>query len=116
MPTGPAVYSLWAKLGGDRWTCYYVGQAEYLETRLREHLAGNESNACRRNYNAIHASGYVYAEVVNQSERKGIEKFLYDRLRPECNDVDPGGSPIEVNLPLREESGAEGLGRIRQAA
>jgi len=44
-------------------------------------------------------SGLEYARVGKRGNRDGIEKFLYDHYKPECNKNDPGGTPIEVNLP-----------------
>jgi hypothetical protein len=53
-----------------------------MRTHVREHICGVE-----------------YWRVDPQSDRDGIEKLLYDYYRPECDKVDPGGAPIEVNLP-----------------
>jgi hypothetical protein len=46
-----------------------------------------------------HICGLEYVKVGRQSDRDGIAKFLYDHYRPECNGVDPGGAPVEVNPP-----------------
>ncbi len=43
--------------------------------------------------------GFEYAEVGRQADRDGAEKYLYDHYDPECNQVDPGGTPTDVNLP-----------------
>jgi len=36
-----------------------------------------------------HICGVEYAKVDRQDDRDGIEKFLYDHYRPECNEVNP---------------------------
>lgn len=102
VPTGSGVYLLWAQLKNDEWRCYYVGQADRLEKRLFEHIADTEANECIREHIVSHNNSYEYASVDKKTDRDGIEKYLYDHFKPTCNDVDPGGSPIEVNLPLHE--------------
>lgn len=97
--TDSGIYLLWVKLKNNKWRCYYVGKAENLERRLLEHLSYNENNKCIKNNIQNHTSGYEYAKISKQSDRDGIEKFLYDYYKPECNEIDPGGYPIPVNLP-----------------
>lgn len=98
-PTSAGVYLLWVKLQNGNWRCYYVGQASNLEQRLLSHLSFSESNDCIKNHVAHHINAYCCATVANQSDRDGIEKFLYDHFKPECNQQDPGGTPIPVNTP-----------------
>ncbi len=93
------VYLLWVQLKNDNWRCYYAGQADDLERRLLEHLSINEENKCIRENVRDYVSGYECAVIARQSDRDGVEKFLYDHYKPECNEVDPGGIPLEVNLP-----------------
>lgn len=93
------VYLLWVKLKTDKWRCYYAGQANDLEERLLAHLSTGEANTCIKDNVAKYVSGYECAKVAKQSDRNGVEKFLYDHFKPECNRVDPGGSAIEVNIP-----------------
>jgi predicted GIY-YIG superfamily endonuclease len=99
VPRDAGVYLLWVKLKNGKWRCYYAGQADDLERRLLEHLSDEEKNSCIKAKVRDHISGYEYAKVAKQSDRDGIEKFLYDHYKPECNEKDPGGEPIEVNLP-----------------
>ena len=70
-----------------------------LEERLLEHLSPSEPNACVRRHVQGFVCGFEYAKVPTQRERDGIEKFLYDNYRPECNQQDPSVTPIPVNLP-----------------
>jgi hypothetical protein len=99
VPTDAGVYLLWVKLKNGKWRCFYAGQASDLEARLLEHLGSNEENECVKKHVADYVCGLEYASVVRQKDRDGIEKFLYDHYGPECNQMDPGGAPIEVNLP-----------------
>lgn len=99
-PTTSGIYLLWVKLkDGNKWRCFYVGQTQDLETRLLAHLSDSEDNACLRRQVSGYVCGFEYASIGRQSDRDGAEKFLYDHYKPECNQVDPGGTPIVVNLP-----------------
>jgi hypothetical protein len=64
-----------------------------------DHLSPKEPNRGIRAHVRDHICGVEYAKVERRGDRDGIEKFLYDHFRPECNAVDPGGAPIAVNLP-----------------
>ena len=78
---------------------YYVGKAEDLSERLHQHLSPQEENNCIKQLVASHVAVFTYAAVPLESDRAAIEKFLYDQYKPECNQQDPGGTPIAVNLP-----------------
>lgn len=99
VPKEAGVYLLWVKLKSGKWSCFYVGKAENLETRLLDHLSVNEENKCIKNNVTEYSCGFEYAKVSKESARKGIEKYLYDHYSPKCNQADPGGYPIQVNLP-----------------
>ena len=99
VPTSGGVYLLWVKLQSGKWRCYYAGQGANLEERLLDHLNSSELNACIKNHVSQHINAYCYTSVAKQSDRDGIEKYLYDVYNPECNHQDPGGTPIPVNLP-----------------
>jgi len=99
VPTSAGVYLLWVKLKNDKWRCIYVGQATNLEERLLSHLTSSEPNESIKNNVSNYVIGFEYAEVTEQYMRDGVEKFLYDKYKPECNSQDPGGTPISINLP-----------------
>ncbi len=99
VPRVAGVYLLWVKLKNGNWRCVYAGQAKDLEARLLAHFGDDEENECIKTQVSKYICGFEYAEVSLQRDRDGTEKFLYDHHKPECNVVDPGGSPISVNLP-----------------
>jgi excinuclease UvrABC nuclease subunit len=99
VPADAGVYLLWVKLKNAKWRCFYAGRAAHLAKRLLEHLSDNEENNCIKENVSNYVCGFEYATVSEQRDREAIEKFLYDKYKPECNEVDPGGTPIEVNTP-----------------
>jgi hypothetical protein len=99
VPTFAGVYVLWEKLQNGNWLCIYVGQASDLEASLLGHLENGEQNDSLKKRISASSCAFEYARLGSQEERDGAEKFLYDHYNPECNQVDPGRDPIEVNLP-----------------
>jgi excinuclease UvrABC nuclease subunit len=97
-PDTAGVYTLWVQYKGGRWGCYYVGKAENIKKRLLEHLSNEEENECIIN-NRKFICGFMWNQITAEKERAGVEKYLYDKLKPECNQIDPGGEPIEIPLP-----------------
>lgn len=78
----------------------YVGQANNISRRLKEHLdLENEENECLverlRKYN----TSFCFAEVSVQSDRDGVEKVLYDHYKPVCNysSAIPDGPDVIIN-------------------
>jgi excinuclease UvrABC nuclease subunit len=99
VPEVAGVYLLWVKLKNGKWRCFYVGKAENIQERILDHCDPAEPNECIMENVQKYICGYEYAKVAKQSDRDGVEKFLYDHYKPECNKQDPGGTPIPVNLP-----------------
>ncbi len=97
-PTSGGIYLLCTKRQDGDWVPFYVGKSDNLEKRLKDHLNPDEPNACIKR--KVANSGYIYARVDSQTDRDGIEKYLYDIYDPDCNEKDPGGKPIPVNLPI----------------
>ena len=98
VPKDAGVYMLWVQLKSGKWRCFYVGKGN-LEERLLHHLSSYEENKCLSEKASKYICGFEYAAVSDENSRDGIEKYLYDYYSPGCNEVDPGGSPIRVNLP-----------------
>ncbi len=99
VPSNAGIYLLCVKLKNGTWRCFYVGQTNRLDHRLLEHLSDLEENDCIRKRVGRKVCGFRCAVVGRQPDRDAIEKYLYDRYKPVCNQEDPGGTPIVVNLP-----------------
>ena len=97
-PLAAGVYCLCVYYQSGRWKTFYVGKADNLESRLRTHLDPKEPNTCIRD-NVKYRCGFCWIEITTEDERSGAEKYLYDMLRPECNQIDPGGRSLKVPLP-----------------
>jgi len=75
---------------------YYVGQGNLQECLIR-HLE-TEENPCVKEARKT-LCYFKFAVVEKESDRKGAEKFLYNKIKPRCNQKTPEGSSIEINLP-----------------
>jgi|WetSurMetagenome_2_1015567.scaffolds.fasta_scaffold04639_7 excinuclease UvrABC nuclease subunit len=98
VPTSAGVYTLWVNYKSGGWECFYVGKADNLEGRLLDHLSAKEENMCIKG-NIAYMCGFSWIEITTEAERSGAEKYLYDRMKPECNQIDPGGRPLQIPLP-----------------
>lgn len=105
VPTLGGVYALWVNYKNGHWECYYIGQTDDLQRRLLEHLSSEEPNECIKE-NRKYKCGFHWAPISTQDERSGAEKFLFDTLKPECNKVDPGGTPRKIPLPPKPSNTA----------
>src|SRR5258708_1230168 len=97
-PTDPGVYTLWIQQKDKRWKCFYCGKGPNLEASLLQHLSKDENNVCIRGTITNGPCGFAWAEIFNEKIQVGIQKFLYDHYKPQCNIADPGGYPTEVKL------------------
>ncbi len=94
------VYVIWVMLKNNTWKCYYVGQASDIQQRLLDHISPIESNKCIKEISSQYICGFCIASVTTQGDRDGIERFLYESFKPQCNDIAPPGSKsIPVNFP-----------------
>ena len=98
-PESAGIYLLVVKLKDGNWKIFYVGKASNLNERLLQHLSNEEPNICIRKKVEEKVCGFLYALVSKETDRDGIEKYLYDHYKTECNNNDPGGKPVVVNLP-----------------
>jgi len=97
-PTSAGVYALWVHYKSGRWECFYVGKADNLESRLLDHLQDDEPNQCIKE-NVRYKCAFCWIEITTEAERSGAEKYLYDQIQLECNQNDPGGTPLPIPLP-----------------
>ena len=99
-PTSGGVYKIGIKQKDGKLAVRYVGQANDLDRRLKEHLdLDNEQNGCLAERLRKYHAEFAFANVGTQSDRDGAEKALYDYYEPACNDEDaiPNGPDIEIN-------------------
>lgn len=82
-----------AKASGN---IYYVGQGNLQECLMR-HLEAEENPALKEAFKTL--CYFKFAIIENESDRKGAERFLYDKLKPKCNQKTPEGPAIEINIP-----------------
>ena len=92
------VYTLWVNYKSGRWECFYVGKTDNIESRLQNHLRDDEPNECIKQ-NVKYKCGFSWIEITTEAERSGAEKYLYNKIKPDCNQNDPGGSPLSIPLP-----------------
>lgn len=97
-PTSAGVYALWVKYKKKGWVCFYVGKANNIQSRLLDHLSDDEENDCIKE-NVKYSCAFCWIEITTEGERSGAEKYLYDTIKPECNQSDPGGIPMKIPLP-----------------
>lgn len=96
--TSAGVYAMWVKYKKKGWVCFYVGKADNIESRLLDHLRDDEKNECIKE-NVEYNCAFCWIEITIADERSGAEKYLYDTIKPECNQIDPGGTPTKIPLP-----------------
>ncbi|MCC6323771.1 GIY-YIG nuclease family protein [Candidatus Nomurabacteria bacterium] len=99
-PTNAGVYKIGIKQKDGKLAVRYIGQANDLDRRLKEHLdLKNEQNECLAERLKKYHAEFSFAEVSSQGDRDGAEKALYDFYTPDCNDPDgiPNGPDIEIN-------------------
>jgi excinuclease UvrABC nuclease subunit len=97
-PISAGVYALCVKYKKNGWVCFYIGKGENIQSRILDHLRNDEENDCIKG-NVKYKCAFCWIEITTEGERSGAEKYLYDTINPECNQMDPGGTPIEIPLP-----------------
>jgi len=96
-PLSAGIYRLSCQRG-DKRPVFYVGQAENLHERLRNHLSDAELNGCIVRCLRRHTCYFRFASVARQADRDCVERALYDHYNPECNEVAPPREPCDINF------------------
>lgn len=99
-PAGAGVYKISVKQKDGKLKVRYIGQANNLDRRLKEHLdTDNEQNECLVERIKKYHTEFSFAEISGQNGRNGAELALYNYYKPECNDPDriPNEPDIEIN-------------------
>ena len=86
------VYEFWVGLKDNGKRRIYVGKADNLDKRFKEHLRTDLSNNCLRNNLKQYVWYYRFAVIENKADREDAEKWLYRHHEYECNEVEPSGS------------------------
>lgn len=80
------VYRLWFINPNDNeYHVFYIGQANDIKRRMKEHISVNEPNTCIKNYFKKYVCGFRYCSATTQQERDNEESLLYEKFSPDCN-------------------------------
>lgn len=98
-PLKAGVYKIAVSLLNGKRQVVYVGQADDLDSRLKDHLSEWESN--RNLYSLVrqYQCSFAFALVPLQGDRDAAERALFLNFRPSCNGQEPSG-PAYVVTPL----------------
>ena len=79
----------------------YVGQASDLKARINEHFSRNEKNKeLKAHIDEQYIMKVNYSEVDSQSDREGMELYMYNLYEPPYNHkVPPGQVVVKCTLP-----------------
>ncbi len=97
VPDRPGVYVLWTVFAFTG--VFYVGKSKELSSRLQRHLEGSEENICLKDKLSCFQCGFSFAEA-NFYQLDSIERYLYERYKPSCNNQLPEAFALPVNLPI----------------
>lgn len=99
-PASGEVYALAVKLTDGNLRVFYVGQTDNLGRRLMEHLSDSEPNECIRNKVKKFQCMFRFAVVESAIDRDKVERALYSKFRPGCNDPDaiPIVEDVDINF------------------
>ena len=90
---------IFAQLISGNFYVKYVGQAKDIQCRLQDHQSIYEQNTDLKMAIRRYDFKVLYAEVPYQTDRDGIELFLYNKFRPTFNKyTPPGDKEISVNI------------------
>lgn len=82
----------------NKYYVYYVGQADNLNSRIIQHLSGNETNKSCQKYLDNYTCYFRAAAISGQANRDGAEVSLYNKFKPTCVERVPDVKPIEINF------------------
>lgn len=103
VPDLKGVYEYFVRLKKDGRRIIYVGEADDLRKRSQEHLGKDENNKCLKKNLTKYKWDFRYAILSSKADRQDAEQGIYDKYKPECNQVRPSGSGRDVEIELQEE-------------
>ena len=92
------VYRLSYLNNSKEYIVYYVGQADNLKERLKQHLLSSEINTCCINKLKQYNCFFRAAAISRQSDRDGAEVSLYNHFKPTCVERIPDVPPLNINF------------------
>ena len=103
IPKEKGVYEFFVRLksGGSR--IIYVGQAEDLQKRSVDHQLDSEQNECLKKHLKDNKWDFRHALLSLEADRQDAEQALYDKHKPECNQVRPNGSGRKLPIEIEEQ-------------
>ena len=103
LPEVPGVYIISTlQRADDHYEVKYVGQAENLQARAKEHWSKHETNeSLKKHIHEKFAMKFSFLKVGSKEERDGLELYLYNTFDPLLNHrKPPGETPIKCDLPM----------------
>jgi excinuclease UvrABC nuclease subunit len=91
------VYSISASVD-QKLQVVYVGKADNIGQRLRNHRRFFEPNSFLKNMLEERECYFRYCEVSDLMDRQNVEYTLFKYYHPICNIVEPKGKIIDVNI------------------
>ena len=91
-------YRLLSRGPDGKFRSFYVGIADNLRDGIPAHFVQSEPNQCVRSIINLGDCRFKFAYVESETDRKGVERYLFENLPGLCNDLAPSAEPTEVNL------------------
>lgn len=98
-PVKAGVYKIAVNLVNGQKRVVYVGKADDLDARLKDHLSEWEPNMDLHSLVRRYECSFSLAVVPLQTDRDAAERALYLNFRPSCNEQVPSG-PAYLVTPL----------------
>lgn len=103
IPESSGVYEYFVRLKKGGRKIIYVGEADNLRERAVQHLSEKEPNKCIKKNLKDYKWDFRYALLSPKADRQDAEQALYDKYKPECNNVRPSGSSRKLQIEIKEE-------------
>ena len=102
VPVKPGIYIIsTAQEEDNEYVVKYVGQADDLRSRVKEHFSKFEQNAeLKAHIEQKYIMKFNYSEVDSQFDREGMELYMYNTYDPPFNhNPPPGKVVVQCTLP-----------------
>ena len=103
IPKVPGVYTISTQQSDSEYEVKYVGQADNLYERAKDHWSKNEKNELLKKHIAEkYAMKFSFSVVSQKGDRDGLELFLYNTYDPPFNRNIPPGETVIRSTTLPE--------------